>query len=322
MLKNLVFRPLGVLAFPLFQFLFLRFFCRDFLGLRIGYPGMTDYDFVLPCLIAFAVFFYVLDREKKVVFSFQFRATLLNGALFLVFLMGCFFYLHLISLLGEGYFWIWTALAIATIFSGLFLMVSPRYFWTHPNRWMVLPAVFIGLSKILGRHVFDVWWKPAAEWTAKAAFAILSFFSAAFELRLNQVFGGELWQVISHPGHQVAIGLGCSGLEGIFFFLTTGVLLLMVFGKQFRSSDRVLFLALGSIGMFWLNIVRIVLIDAAGIFLTRWTTPETAAQIVAVFVHNGAGWLLYAGFLIAYVKAWGYLLVRRPSLKTEVVYGV
>jgi exosortase/archaeosortase family protein len=299
---------LVLLAVPCIQFLSLRYWLHSILGLRIGYVGMTDYDFVPPSLIAFFVLLHCLEEEQPLQLRFNKIGAAVNFLLVSLFIVWSSFLGESLEIKSGAPFLVWLGLAFATISSGLFFWVRPAYFIFHPLRFLMGPAFLIATSKISTRYLFDTWWHPMANLTAKSAYHVLSIFTSVVELKSDQVAGGQVWQVLAHPLYQVSIGFGCCGLEGIFFFLAVATMILMARWKDFGLGRGALFVGLGIVGMYWTNVFRIVVVDLIGMGLVLSVGAETAAQWVDLFFHVAVGWVIYAGFLCSYFVAWSLML--------------
>lgn len=173
---------LVLLAVPCIQFLSLRYWLHSILGLRIGYVGMTDYDFVPPSLIAFFVLLHCLEEEQPLQLRFNKIGAAVNFLLVSLFIVWSSFLGESLEIKSGAPFLVWLGLAFATISSGLFFWVRPAYFIFHPLRFLMGPAFLIATSKISTRYLFDTWWHPMANLTAKSAYHVLSIFTSVVDL--------------------------------------------------------------------------------------------------------------------------------------------
>jgi exosortase/archaeosortase family protein len=93
-------------------------------------------------------------------------------------------------------------------------------------------------------------------------------------------------------------------MEGISFFIMTGILIVMAKHKEFGFKNSFLFLLLGTIGMYWLNVMRLTLLQLCAIALTKIMGVEAAYPIIQSTLHVSVGWLTYGVGLLLYLFAW------------------
>jgi exosortase/archaeosortase family protein len=140
--------------------------------------------------------------------------------------------------------------------------------------------------------ILEAVWRPLAKVTEVAVFNLL------------RVLGVGVWMgycegnlAIKHPTLNAYISMGCSGLEGIFFFLFTFALL-RLFEKHRGGHFRAAIIAVAGIGyMFLLNVVRITLFFVAAINLAKFGDRAQGRDFVMWAFHSNIGWILYLGGL-------------------------
>jgi len=118
---------------------------------------------------------------------------------------------------------------------------------------------------------------------------------------------------IEHPSMRVSIGMGCSGLEGIFFFLCA-YLLFLFFLKERPTWKRVSLTIVGGIAfMFVLNVFRIVLFFAVALAINAVSVePEGRAFFKWAF-HQNIGWVLYFIGIALFLRYFSVGPAKRPS---------
>ncbi len=110
---------------------------------------------------------------------------------------------------------------------------------------------------------------------------------------------------IHHPHLRASIGMGCSGLEGIFFFLFAYLLVRLFAGRRsswWRTSAVV---SGGVLFMFVLNVFRIVLFFGVAVFINQASSqPHGRAFFVWAF-HENIGWILYLAGIVGFFHCFG-----------------
>lgn len=110
---------------------------------------------------------------------------------------------------------------------------------------------------------------------------------------------------IHHPLLRASIGMGCSGLEGIFFFLFAYLLVRLFAGRRASWFRTVAVVSGGICFMFVLNVFRIVLFFGVAVLINQHSTlPYGRAFFVWAF-HQNIGWILYFFGIAAFLNVFG-----------------
>jgi exosortase/archaeosortase family protein len=294
-----------VLLLPLLEFLGLRYFVAHVVDLHPGYGSITDYDFVPPSIVAFSFLAYLMGRKKAVKVRFNPIGLLVNLAS-----MSIFVYLSHRFFQHEN---LWYFFAVFTILSAIFILLPPREIFFHPEKHLIPIAILAGLSKMIGRICFSGLWPPVAKLTAVITCFSLSPFLTSMSCEFDAMERASLFHRLNHPLFTIAIGTGCSGLEGVFFFLFMGLLIVMARVEEWGWLKSSLFLAIGVPGIYAMNILRISVFYVVAIVVHReYGAVESGTAFIALF-HSLVGWFLYLLFFGGYYVSWDKVLVVLPA---------
>lgn len=308
-LRNPIRTALYLIWLPILEFVGLRIVLREGLSLRIGYPAMTDYDFVFPSVVAFFALICALERRQTLQLSFNGTGLAVNLGFLIAFVALSARFTQLSSTNPAFLFLLWATLAVLTIFSSLLVWLHPRHIIYHPQGVLIFPALAAGASVILGRRLFEPVLAPATRLTGQVACAILSPLLSDFSCGTDVfVHGDGPYQILNHSLHTVAIGFGCGGMEGVFFFLFTSTLLVLNLRDKLNGLNSFWFVLLGAIGVYLVNILRICIyyIITLGVGAVAGNTASVAT--LRVLFHNALGWVLYAAFVYLYLRLWNRIL--------------
>lgn len=282
-------------------FLLLRLAVKYVAGYRIGLYGFTDFDIVPPGICAAALFFRGLIRIRAPVLCASWRR-----AAFYLILAGIFTGFtgalkHLSIDAGEPLYWVWLGTAILLIGAAPLVLFDLRYFINHPKIYLIVPAILLAVSKVLWVHLVAELWEAATVVTGSLTLLLLSPFSSGVSLQLASV-GASTYARLIHPDFTLAVGAGCSGLEGVFFFGFLWLFLALLTDSQL-GIQWVFSLILGMCLLFFVNSVRV----AALFGLATWTVPQFGASAIAFLVgsfHTTFGWVLYTSVTFFYWCWW------------------
>jgi exosortase/archaeosortase family protein len=118
---------------------------------------------------------------------------------------------------------------------------------------------------------------------------------------------------IYHSKHSIIIGLGCGGMEGVYFFLFASVLILMAHGERCHLLEGVLFMSVGAAGIYLMNTLRICIYYLAVLAVAFCAGNSSSFLAAEILFHNALGWILYGAYLVLYLKTWSILLLAREQ---------
>lgn len=256
------------------------------LGPNNVYLGFYSRDFYIPLLVGAAIALDALNREKPLVVGFQKITGALNLAL-------------LWTLALALSYWDWVALRLGAPHATGALMVSAAGLaWTAFTAWIPFAALLqrlrplglrwlllVGSVGLLAVYPTLLWkaWLWVGPWTGKAVYAVLKLAGAG----VTSIDTTHHMR-IHHPKLTALIGPGCSGYEGVFFFLFAFSLFLVLEKSKISSIKCAVTLCLGVAFLFALNVLRI-----AGFFWMAVRGGAEGAGFLAWAFHENLGWFLY-----------------------------
>jgi exosortase/archaeosortase family protein len=106
---------------------------------------------------------------------------------------------------------------------------------------------------------------------------------------------------LKHSLLSLKIYAPCSGLEGITFFVTVLSLVLMLDHQRFSRTRIVVAYAAGIAYMWFLNVLRILLIFIAGVWVSGESGREEGTRVAVNLFHANTGWLIYSAGIVLYL---------------------
>ncbi|MBI1860442.1 MAG: hypothetical protein HYR96_05955 [Deltaproteobacteria bacterium] len=290
--------PLTILVVPLTEFLLFRFWLHSILKIQIGFPFLTDYDFVCPGLLAFFILMIRLQEGEPLRLKWQGHQALAHAAL-----VGIFVGLSLLYpfLKTAGLVGLWYGAAAVALGSGFFVFVEVRYYFARRNWCRVLAAIPIASSKVIARQVFSVLWVPAMHVTGTLVYGALRPIFSNLSRTTYLTHRQEEYVHVSNGTYTLAIGVGCSGLEGVGFVAAALLFTLMLDPKRLTPFSWVNCFLVGILGFYLLNVLRLSLVFSLATLLLKYWGHDVAMITALALVHDSMGWLLHGlGFLILY----------------------
>lgn len=295
----------------------MRLYLHRGLGLRFGFANATDFDFLIPAPVAFALFVYALESARPIRAKLNRPAILINLSVLALFLVVNYCYESLSALAPIAYVVAWATLLATVALTSFCWFVTPREWITNPNRIAILPCVLIGSSLYFYQNAFRDLWMVLGEATSLTIHALFSWIPFS---DVTAVFTPEDAVRIDHPLLSVRISQGCGGGDAFFFF-TLAFLLAMVLRARRSGNARAFTVYVGGLAMmFVLNIIRIVVLFFGGIALRRYFGIEAGTNLFKALFHLHFGWLIYAAGIAVYlgralpwIDAFSTRLSRTPS---------
>lgn len=296
---------------PLYLFLVtelfaLRCFFREVLGIQIGWPGTSDYDLAIPFTFAFFSYFYVLDRHKKAEFAFNKKAFLIHLS-FIFLLVASTLWFSQESLLSTPFYkTLWFMILGGVITSALNIFLPAHFFFQNPGGWAAVPCLLIGLSVVLYQRNFELLWPLFGKWTAGFVCKGLPLVAGKFaHCELSQT--PEL--LLKTRYYRATLAPGCVGLDGQFLNVLC-FLLLLVYQQRGFSLRKGLFLLLGgSLGLFCINVMRVLFLFYLGHLSTLSNWWAQGGQFVRFAFHSHLGWIAYSLYLVVFYR-WALTQMR------------
>ncbi len=157
----------------------------------------------------------------------------------------------------------------------------------------------VALGSLLNYPVIlNFFWREASYLTAKSVYYVYRLFGVPLHFQLTPVSFN-----LSGGGFAIKIIMGCSGLEGVFFFVF-GFSLLQCLEKRDFDWKVVGAYGVGSVFLFFLNTVRISTFYLLGIHLEKIFEFRKVKGIIEASFHNHLGWILYLLGIIIFVRVY------------------
>lgn len=278
---------------PLLEFLFMRVLLHRGMQVKIGFWGMTDGDILFPGMFAFFLMVFSLGRAKPLTLGFQKRETIAHTLFFTLFMIATISFGSLRESFPTFFLPVWFALALTTFLSALFIWVSPSEILCHPNRRVLIPCLLVAGSKLISSHLLLPLSNQLLTLTSKVTFTFLSpFFSS---LSLNEIYAGpNRFMRIEHPLHTLAIGIGCSGIDGIALGLFALLVSCTLAARRYSVSEWFFIMVASIPYMALVNVLRmIVLFLIPVVVVSIFGTFPHAARVVFMRVHDLLGWVSF-----------------------------
>lgn len=278
------------------EYFFLRIWVKHFAKLRIGFPSITDYDFLPQLAIAGFVFCSVVCKRSSFQVGFQpkmafWHLTLLLGLL-------CFSLWLPPHLDGSIWLrWCWYGLAAGVFSTAIFLMVPGAAFFRADTRALSILLLLAVFSKPLLLLLAEFLWMPMTHLSGNMVFLLWTFLGSPLQID----YVPEAVRLL-HPRHCLFIGRGCSGLDGLALMVFLVAIVNLRSNVKFDPLFFIFSLAIGSAWMLVLNVSRVSFFLLGAIAAQRqWGESEFTWQITRVLLHNGMTWLVYGMGLLLFV---------------------
>lgn len=302
------FSALQIYGFLVVELLSLRLLFHSLLKVKIGWSFTTDFGLFVPLSFAFFIFWMALAKNGQPNLTFEHKTARLHLALVgaLVLFTSCFQGTE--GIINPSERAIWFLLLAGVILSGLILFVPPRFYFKNENTWTLIPCALIGISVPLYQHHYEVLWPLLGNWTGKNVCGLLPAFGmeGAF-CKLNQ--NSQL--IISAVPYRAILAPGCVGLEGQLFNVLTVLVYWMVSTSNFKPFKLFSYFIIGSLGVYWINIFRILSLIKLGHWSMLSANSANAQFWVSFVFHSHAGWILYGAYL-------GALYRFLPSFESKI----
>lgn len=314
-----LFKAFKLLSLPILELVFLRLFLKHVLSLRLGFPGFTDNELFLPAPLGFFAFFLALENGGSPL-SFLFsRKKLLLHFCFLILFLGLSAFLKMSFSTTAVVAW-WGLLGLV-ILSAFLLFIDTKALLKNKALWSLFPSLLMVFSLV----IFFKWGGALFENTifiwAKSLKAVFSFLG----IDTVKVYTFSKLVQINHPLWAIHIGRGCSGFDGILFFVGAFGIFCPLFYHHFKASTWGIFLGLGVFLFSFLNFFRIVFLFSLGLFFMQFFPKEEAIKLTLTLFHAHLGYLLYAMGAFSYFKLILFLSscsfaarTTLPQLKSQV----
>lgn len=291
-----------ILIPPLAELFIFRLFLLPAWGLKIGFPGFTDYELFFPALLGFGAFLWSLNQESPL----QVRFVPTNFLVHLAVLILFFFVNHSHVFFNASLFYsVWWLLLIALVITSFALFLPLKPLLRTDRLLSLLPALCMVFSLVIyfkwGGNLFE----SSIELWARGLESLVRLFN----LSAINIYPFSNMVQIHHPMWTVHVGRGCAGFDSLIFFLGAFALFAPIYWKSHSLSYWTIFLLAGLALSLFLNFLRIILLFSVGIFLMRWLPQKNAIGITLNLFHIHLGYLLYGLGFATYFR---FILALKP----------
>ncbi|NBX76859.1 MAG: hypothetical protein EBQ92_09915 [Proteobacteria bacterium] len=274
-------KALIMMALPVIELVGLRLYFHQVLGLKLGFPGFTDFELILPAPLGFFALLLALEKAKKLDLKFQPLALILN-----LISVSCF----VAVTLSQGLSILWLALLLTTIVSAFCVCIRPKDVYQNPNVWALGPSLIMVFSLVLYMKYGESLWLSTVSYLEGLIKGVLALMGndlvevSAFRNRMR----------IHHPVITVYLGQGCGGFDGLLFFLAAFSIFAPLNWELFKPLTWFKNCVLGLFFFLILNAIRIVSLFSLGVIAGQWWGRDFALKVIMGVFHTHMGYLLYA----------------------------
>jgi exosortase/archaeosortase family protein len=306
------------MAIPVIELFFLRFFLHSFLELRIGFPGFTDYELLLPAPFGFLAFLLALEQEEKVGIKLQPCYVLINLFLLIQFVFVNYFYSSSQFTFGALFPFLWWGNLVLLITTAFFVWTKPSAIFGNKNFWSILPSLIMVFSLVAYFNWGQQIWGYAINKLGWVLKEVLSFTGA----EAIKVHAGRRFLQIQHPLLVVHLGQGCGGWDGLLFFLSSFSIFATLKWKAVSRNWWLLAIFCGCLFFSILNVLRILVLFWLGLASIHLFGSKTGLKLNMDIFHVHSGYIIYAVGLYAYYGVLERLRkvfsFRPPASKPEI----
>lgn len=303
-----LFKSLILMALPILELVGLRYCLHHILGLRIGFPGFTDFELILPAPLGFFAFVLALEKAKKLDLKLQPLALVVN-----LVALSAFIGVNLI----QGPTALWLTLLLITIISAFSVWVRPQDIYKNPNIWALGPSLLMVFSLVLYMKYGESLWLSTVSYLE----GLLKTVLAGLGNDLIEVSSYRQRMRIHHPVVTIYLGQGCGGFDGILFFLAAFSIFAPLNWELFRARNWFLACFSGVILFIGLNAIRILSLFSLGVVAGRWWGREAALKVIMGVFHTHLGYLLYAFGIVLFFRTLVMVSERRKTPQEKAIFS-
>jgi exosortase E/protease (VPEID-CTERM system) len=195
----------------------------------------------------------------------------------------------------------WLLAGAAMLGSWVLAMYPRQRLWTAlvDHRVVISWSVVAGVALWAARFMTETLWSPLAGYTYAVVDSLLRLIFVETVSQPDRL-------ILGTPRFKVLISPECSGYEGIGLILGFLTVYLVVCRKELRFPGALILLPIGAIGIWLLNVARIVALIVIG--ASGWPAVATGG------FHSQAGWLAFNALALGFVV----LINRVQCFKTSI----
>lgn len=284
-------RAMIVLGIPAVEALLIRAFAHSRLGPNVFHFEFSQSDIWASRVLITLIFLWKINSERELPIRFQRRVAILNAISF----FSCLGLLWFVSAHWEGTF---SPIAVVLVvmtgaftgFTATLIFFSPAEVLarmrSQPN--MMLAAGVVLCTQAFQAKIIHIFWSHLARMTGTLVAGLLRL------LGMDVTDVGKYDILLKGKHFSAIVGPGCSGLEGIFFFISLFSILLVFESRTYPWTRNAFVYVVGCFYMFALNIVRISLFFAIASWIAvRYQDDAKATRVLLLVFHSHIGWVIY-----------------------------
>lgn len=263
--------------------------------------GIHATDFYIPLGLGSLIVFAILQKKSPLTILLRRNVLVFNLVLFFFSLSQFYYHTAFSGIIRAAEVRTFCQLffSVGTLFSSAFLFISPaeviQKIRLYPVRFLTGQIAVFCL--FIYPHVLEFFWMPLAKATAIGAALALKGVGVKTETFVRQgIF--QVW----NPNFSASMVMGCSGLEGIFFFIFVALLMQMMSPSLFKRVSLFWVYLSGISLMFILNVFRLFSFFLIALYLERHLAPQEGRQFYEWVVHANIGWVLYFSALFFFFR--------------------
>lgn len=283
---------LAVIAIVVLEVLVLHSAVGYRFGPNNSVIGFYARDVTLPLTLGAFLFLLNLRRETPFALSWRGGWVILNAVLFvstIIFLAAPPSLRYCLS--AEVTVSILFLLLAATLTTALFVRMSPADFLqaTRRQKARLGYAVAGFASLVLYARLVDRFASLVGQTTGWSVSRLFLLFGS----RVSFLVTPPCF-LLRHANFYARFATGCSGSEGIFFFLFLyGLMRAFERDRSTGPTKEVPYVLLGVLYMFLLNVLRIAFLFSIGILLAQHHSRLEGVGFFSWATHSNIGWLLF-----------------------------
>lgn len=242
-----------------------------------------------------AIVFFLLTRDRILSLPKSSYDKRNIAFLVLAFLLLPVFFITATNLLKEASFTSNLPLSLAahalTILIPLLLLIGvfgKSFLVKFATSFRKALLVCLGLSVVFDIAIFYVWrlWPLLSNIVLRIEYALFSLIFPHVEVIPPRTLFVEKFAV--------SIEQACSGLDSLFLFSVLFLLIAILEWKSFHHKRLLVMFILSSIGLFFVNVLRVFLLILAGVLIS----PKITAQLF----HTYLGMVLFIIYFLLFLK--------------------
>lgn len=277
-----------IIAFSLVELYLLSYITAPSYILDFSYAGIG--------LISFYVLISSIQKKGNAYFKINKKLILLN--IISIFLYGLTIskvYQNLTLTTNLPIRFLLMVLALTAIITSLLIFVNFSTIQKYKKEFLVLLPLSFSITAYPSINAFL--WSFISAKTCFTVWGIMQLLGFHSIILIEKI-------ILKSPVFNITINSSCSGLEGILLFITFfSFIQLLKFKDQIKTSFILASYLIGTVYMYFLNVLRIVSFFSFGYYMKSNKLTENPDFIVELF-HSNIGWTIYVIGIAIFLVIW------------------